>query len=145
MPKTGDQVLLDSHDEAADCLRVKSVSGGTGTIPTATPLRKSGTQDLSAGPLSMTTSFAQKHKVKAVILHAGAAITQTVKVTLDSKTGANYDTLLDSAALVANTDYVWIPDGELLLDSGDELLVTCTNAGAPAITVYAEVLTEAVA
>ncbi|NIL98655.1 MAG: hypothetical protein GTO62_16415, partial [Planctomycetales bacterium] len=74
----------------------------------------------------------------------GAAITQTVKVTLDSKTGTNYDTILASAALVGNTDFAWVPDGELLLDSGDELLVTCTNTGTPAITVYAEVLAEAV-
>lgn len=93
----------------------------------------------------MPTAFAQKHKVKAVILHASAAITQTVTVMVDSKTGATYDTVLDKQALVANTDYVWIPDGDLLLDSGDELLVTCTNTGTPAITVYAEVLAEAVA
>jgi len=78
-------------------------------------------QDLSAAALSYTTSTGRKRKVEMVTLKASQAISETVTITLDSAKGANYDSVLVEVALVAETDFVWRPHGEMNLQSGDEL------------------------
>ncbi len=104
-----------------------------------TLVRKESSQALGTGALAYTTNFAAKTKVKAIMFHAASAITQTVTFTLDSKTNATYDTVLASEDLVAESNYTYFP-GDLVLESGDELLISCTNSGTPAITVYVTVL-----
>lgn len=140
-PSTADQALSAAFDVGTQSIKT---TGAGGTPPTRTPLRASGTADLSAAALALTSAFAKKILVKAVTIKADAVMTQTATVTLDSKTGASYDVILDSQDMVAATDYVWIPDGDLFLDAGDEILVECTAAGAPAVNVYAEILAEEV-
>ena len=85
-------------------------------------------QDLSLGALSYTTVFTRKRKLEQIILHASQAITETVTITLDSVNGSDYDTVLQSVALVAETDFVYRPQGELNLIDGDKIKVQCTNA-----------------
>lgn len=92
-------------------------------------------KDLSAGALSYTTTFTRKRKIEQVILHASQAISETITITLDSKNGANYDTVLQSVTLVAETDFVYRPQGELNLLDGDNIKVQCTNANGVG-TVY---------
>ena len=108
-----------------------------------TLVRKESSQALGTGALAYTTNFAAKTKVKAIMFHAASAITQTVTFTLDSKTNATYDTILASEDLVAESNYTYFP-GDLVLESGDELLISCTNTAMPAITVYVTVLGETI-
>ena len=85
-------------------------------------------QDLSADPLAFTTSYARRRKVEQVLVQANIAITETITVTLDSALGAAYDTILAKRGLVAEKSFVFRPQGELNLQSGDNILVQCTNA-----------------
>ena len=105
-----------------------------------TLVTKTSSQDLSAAPLAYTTNFAADTEVLQVLVHAASAITQTIKVTFDSTTGATYDTVLDSTDVTAATDYYWTPDSKFVIASGDEILVSCTDTASPAITVYVTVI-----
>ena len=112
------------------------------SVPTTTTLStKNTSQDLSAAALDYTTNFAAKTKIIAVMLHADGAISETVTIKLNASGGANYDTTLVTEALVSETDFVWIPDGDLNLTASDELDVDCTQAGG-AQTVYVTVIGE---
>lgn len=111
------------------------------SAPAMTIVRKESSKALNTGALAYTTNFAAKTKVKAIMFHAASAITQTVAFSLDSKTGSTYDTVLASEDLVAAQSYTYFP-GDLVLESGDELLISCTNSGTPAITVYVTVIGE---
>lgn len=87
-------------------------------------------QDLSAGPLSYTTSSNnRKFKLEEVGIHFSGATTETVTITRDSKHGANYDDILAKRSLVAETDFLFRPQGECNFQDGDEVKVECTNAG----------------
>lgn len=93
-------------------------------------VKKTGSQDLSAAVLALTTSFARPWRLKEVNIHFSAAVTETVTVTRDEFTGANYDTVLKTEALTSATDFTWRPEGGVLLKRGDEIKVGCTNATA---------------
>lgn len=110
----------------------------------STLVTKTGTQDLSAGALAYTTNFAADTRIKQVMIHADAAMTQTITVTFDSATGATYDTVLDKTSVTTATDYLWIPDHDFVIASGDEFLIACTNSGTPAVNVYVSVLGETI-
>ena len=102
------------------------------------------TQDLSSAALSTTSTSSTKpetSKLVAVMLHASAGITETVEVVYDSGTGANYDTVLDSQGLVAATDYFFQPAHPLLIDSTDQIKITCTNNNTTG-TVYVTAIFE---
>ncbi len=77
----------------------------------------------------------------ATVKYSGAAST-TITVWINSGAGAAYDVLLDSRTLSANTDYVYIPDGEILLADDDSLVVTAPAVVGvtSAITVYTRVI-----
>ena len=94
---------------------------------------KSSSQDLSGAPLSYTTNFAADTKISYITLHADGAITETVTISIDSAAGANYDTVIASASLTADTDYIWIPDSEFIISSGDEIIIQCTDNGGAQI------------
>ena len=85
-------------------------------------------QDLSAAALSFTSSFARRVKVHSVHIKASVAITETVTITLDSVNGVNYDSVLASYDLVAETDFVYKPPDGLILQIGDEIKIQCTAA-----------------
>ena len=113
----------------------------SGTVGTSTTLvRKESSQDLSAGALNYTTDFAAKTKVLQVLLHASTTISETVNISFNSTTGANYDTVIKSETLSSAANIAWIPDNFVLL-SGDEVTVTCTNGGGTG-TVYVTIVGE---
>lgn len=99
------------------------------------------TQNLAAGALSHTTTFSQARKLEQVLIHASQAISETISIKIDSKNGANYDTVLQEVVLVAETDFVYRPQGECNIQSGDELVITCTNANGVGI-VYGTIKTS---
>lgn len=104
--------------------------------------RKETSQDLSSAVLNYTTNFAANIKIKQIFLHASVAITETISLYFDSVTGANYDTLLSYYDLVSESYFAYIPS-DLVLLSGDELTITCTNnnlTGTVYVTVIGEVL-----
>lgn len=98
-------------------------------------LDKRTSQDLSAGALSYTTTFARKFKLEQILIHASVAISEAITITLDAAGGASYDTVLSSVTLVAETDFVFRPQGEANYNEGDEIKVQCTNANLTG-TVY---------
>lgn len=104
-----------------------AVIGGVRSAKTI--VEKTSTQNLTAGALSYTTNFAAKTKVLSVEIVATGAITETVAIYRDSGNGAGFDSLQGSESLVAEQHYVLRPESELVLDSDDELRITCTNAG----------------
>ena len=104
-----------------------------------TPLTTS--QDLSSDALSYTTSIARQFKLEEVTLHASQAISETVTITRDSASGANYDTVLAKRTLLSESDFVFRPSGECNFLSGDNLKVQCTNANGVG-SVYLTVKTS---
>ena len=98
-------------------------------------------QDLSAAPLSFTTTIGRAFKLEEVTLHADVAITETVKVTRVSANGANYSPESGRRTLVAEQDFVFRPQGEMNFRAGDEVKVECTKANNTGI-VYVEILTS---
>ena len=93
-------------------------------------------QDLSAAALSASVSARDRDKlITQVLVHASTAISETITLTINSKYGANYDTLLVSATLSSETDYVFRPDGELWIQAGDAFDIAITNTGGTG-TVY---------
>jgi len=97
-------------------------------------------QALGDGAMSKTTAIARQFKLEEVTLHASQAISETVTITRDAANGTNYDTVLAKRAMVAETDFVFRPQGECNFLSGDELKVQCTNANGVG-TVYLEIKT----
>ena len=95
-------------------------------------------QSLATGPLLTTTTYGRKAKIESVMVHASVAITETVKITLVSAWGANFNEVLSSYDLVSEQDFVWRPQGEMNIQSGDSIRVTCTNANGTG-TVYSTI------
>ena len=87
-------------------------------------------QDLSAAALNMVTSFTKQFRLDQVIVHASVAITETITITVDTKKGADYDTVLAEVALIAETDFVFRPQGESIFVKGDQIRVQITDGNS---------------
>jgi len=98
-------------------------------------------QNLATAGLDYTTVIARDRKVEMILFHFSAAVSETVTITLDSGNGANYDTILQEVVLIAETDFVYRPQGELNIKSGDAIKLECTNTGG-AGTCYATIKTS---
>lgn len=103
-------------------------------------IEKIASQNLASGALVYTSNFAHKVKIAGVYIHASGAITETITIKLNSGQGANYDTIVASQSLSAETNYTFSPSN-LLLTATDELDITCTNANLTG-TVYVLVKAE---
>ena len=107
---------------------------------------KTATADLTSAALNYTTDYNNYVRIQNVNFHFSEAVSETVKVTLDSKNGANYDIVKREVVLVGEKDYVYTPDqgeGSLDLQKGDELKIECTKAnvtGSVFVTVKAKEL-----
>lgn len=137
--KTGAGAITGVLVDAAGNPQVDVVSSVPATV---TVERAEESQALGSAALALTTTFSDKAKLRQVLIHAGSAITQTVTITFNSKTGATFDTVLSSESLVAETDFSYIPAPDFILEDGDEIDVAVTNSGTPAITVTATVIVE---
>jgi len=90
---------------------------------------KKTTQDLSSAALSYTTDYEREAKIQGVFFKFTGDVTETITITLDSKEGATYDQVLRTYDLVDEEYYRYTPDeGELDLQSGDQLKIECTDA-----------------
>ncbi len=85
------------------------------------------TQDLSAGALDVTFDFGRKRKLEMLTVRFSQAVSETITITLDSAHGSDYDVVLSDVVLVAETDYVYRPQGECNLHSGDKIRLQCSN------------------
>ncbi len=85
-------------------------------------------QNLATGDLDYTTAISRAFKLDQIIIHFSVAVTETITITLDSKNGANYDTVLRTVDLVAEQNFVFKPDFEANYQAGDEIRVQITNA-----------------
>lgn len=100
-------------------------------------------QDLSLAPLSYTAVYGKRYKIDEILVHASQAISETITITMVSRNGVNYNTVLQSVVLVAETDFVWRPQGEANYQAGDTIKVQCTNAntiGIVYLTIKASML-----
>lgn len=98
-------------------------------------------QDLSAAALSYTTTVARERKIELIMFTFSQAVSETITITLVSATGAAYDTVLQEVVLVAETDMVWRPQGEMNIKAGDAIKIECTDTGG-AGTCYAVIKTS---
>ncbi len=84
-------------------------------------------QDLSLAPLSYTATYGKRFKLDEILVHFSQAVSETITITSVSANGTNYNTVLQSVVLVAETDFVWRPQGEANYQAGDKIKVQCTN------------------
>jgi len=108
--------------------------------PVVTVAAEYTSQALTGAALDYTTSFGAKTKITTITLNASEAITETVTFAINSLTGANYDTVIVSEGLTAETDVYYSPEN-LVLRSGDELDIDCTNNNTTG-SVFAVVVGE---
>lgn len=93
-------------------------------------LRKEATQDLSAGALAYSYEFTRDGELDEVRINfTNAACSQTVTITFDSGTGANYDTILKTEILSSAADFVYKPTRPDFFKKGDKLVVGITSGG----------------
>lgn len=83
------------------------------------------------GAIPDTTASTKRFRLICVTCHLDAAPTtsEDFVVTLDALDGAAYDTVLMSVdpSLVSATDVVYIPDGDLIVEAGDQIAIAYTN------------------
>ena len=107
-------------------------------------IKTTGTADLTAAALSVSTDHGGPAKLLQVLFHSSVDITETVKVIFDSVDGANYDVELATQDMGGTAkNYVFRPTGDLVLMPGDVIKVTCTFAnttGSAYVTIQLEPL-----
>lgn len=125
-----------AYDETGEYLRVFLIGGSAGAPPAAIALRA---EQTGSGAIALTTAFAVKMRIKSVRGHASAAVVEALIITFDSKTDAAYDAK-EQEVSPGWTDFKWQPDGDDLLEAGDELVIACANSGSATfgVTVIAE-------
>ena len=122
------------------------IVGLPASIPSATDTYAmikycTGTADLSAASLTLTCPSTRSTRLAFVTVHADAATTETITVTLDYKLSTTSDTLLKTTDWSANTDFLWEPEGNIILRENDAITVTVTD-GSGANNVYATIALE---
>ncbi len=98
-------------------------------------------QDLAISELDYSFTVGRKRKLEMVTFKFSQAVSETVTITLDSAHGVNYDVALAEVVLVAETSFVFRPQGECNLQSGDQLRLQCTNANGIGVC-YANIKTS---
>ena len=98
-------------------------------------------QDLTADPLSYTTSISSAFRVSEVTVHFSVAVTETITITKDSAKGSNYDTVKVNRSMVSEQDFVYRPQGDADYQAGDNLKIAITNANVTG-TAYVTIKTS---
>jgi hypothetical protein len=93
-------------------------------------LRKEATQDLAAGALAYSYEFTRDGVLDQLLVNFSAACSQTVTVTFDSLTHANYDVIMKSEVLSSASDFMYQPARPIFFQKGDKLVVGITSGGA---------------
>jgi len=87
-----------------------------------------------AGAITASQAAADGDKLASVNIHFSAAPTtsEDLTITIDANDGSAYDTVLAKIdpAEFSLTDYVFVPEGDILLESGDAIDIAYTNTDA---------------
>jgi len=103
-------------------------------------VKQTGSQDLSAGALSLTAIASVQMELALITCKASEGITETVTVTIDQSEGSDYDVKLDSQGLNSEQDYIYKSNGDkIILNAGDGIKLACTNANTTGI-VYGKII-----
>lgn len=100
------------------------------TVPAPAQIPSKGGKVEATGAAAMSVSYTAVRNayLTGVRVHLSAAATQdTLLVYIDSAKGSTYDVVLLSQAMAGLADVVWIPDGRVLLENDDKVMVTFTN------------------
>ena len=100
-------------------------------------------QDLSLGALSYIATYRKRFKLDEILVHFSQAVSVNIIITMVSKNGTNYNSILQSVVLISETDFVWRPQGEANYQAGDSIKIQCTNVngiGVAYLTIKASQL-----
>ena len=92
-------------------------------------------QSLVSAALNVSYDYVEDGTVQAIYLNFSTSITETITITKVSRHGANYNILLDTNTLNAESSYIFHPEWKVVLKKGDSIKVQCTNANTTG-TVY---------
>ena len=131
----GDTTSIDGKITACNTGAVVISSGtcavtnaGTFAVQAAPNRTVAVTSATGSAGISTTTAIAAKFRLSSITLHANAAMaSEALTITVDANDGADYDAVLYSVNTSGVTDICYTPDNDLLFESGDEIVVTCTN------------------
>lgn len=118
----GNEILRNSYNSTNKSIKVSGSVYSGGVLQQLTT-----SQDLSADSLSYTTDIGENFIVKGLYLRATGEITQTV--TLEYNGVKIIDEELTFTTAKLGEEFT------VFAGSGEELTVTCTNSGTPAITL----------
>jgi len=98
-------------------------------------------QDLSLGSLSFTFTINKANcgyanptwAVQEILIGFSVNETETVTVSYINAAGAAFTIVLDTTAIVAGKNYVFRPATVSILNVGDSIKITCTNAGTTGV------------
>jgi len=88
-------------------------------------------QNLASAPLSYTTTYKKGFTNLEVFIKFSVAVTETITITLDSKNGANYDTVLKTKSLYDENSFIYETSKHFF--KGDQIKIQCTNANKTGI------------
>ena len=99
------------------------------------------TQDLSAGPLSFTTTIGRFFRLGEIVINFNdgaappnaVAVTETITITIISAKGAIYNTIKRKRSLSAESNFVYRPTRNTDYQKGDEIKIQCTDANSTGI------------
>jgi hypothetical protein len=98
-------------------------------------------QDLSIDQLNYTSSNNQRSILKHVLVNfSPIGVSEHVVVKLNSKSGSQFNTILASGCLESGSSFFYLPENDVICESGDEIDLTCTNLNTPASTVYGTIV-----
>ena len=123
--------------------------GGGSTVVQSSPVGNAPAVTNATGAVAIATSttVAAHFRLLAVTCHFDAAPTasENFTVTLNANDGAAYDTVLFSVdpSATSSTDLVYIPDGDLIFESGDEIDVAFANTDT--VTYGLRIVTKVIA
>lgn len=103
----------------------KSVEGSLPVIKKIILIDKNTTQNLSLAALAYTTDFSSQVKIQHIALKADTKISEMITLTLNYAQGGSIE--LAAEILNNEADFLYIPEGELYLASGDQLKIECSN------------------
>ena len=86
---------------------------------------------------TVSTPSGQQRSVLSVTVKYSGSVSVDVTLTLNAGAGAAWDVLLPTITLNAETDGVWIPDGEMILGPDDVLDVLAPAGGAGIMSAIA--------
>lgn len=98
-------------------------------------------QSASGANLTVSTLPGEPRRLLFVTVKYSGSATVNVTVTLNSGAGAAWDTILNTIALSAATEGIWIPDKDVILSADDaiDVFAPLLSAKTSAVAIYSEV------